>query len=152
MIARFVKNVENEISLHRRMADYFYSQVLTLNLERLGEGAQRWLFDRVITDEQGRALSEVLNPPNPTCASLTIHEALVSLALNPQPGCIPRREGSYDRRSQGTSLLAPLPRDEDYVWTAGRAARGLPSLHRTNADYQRDSGDTADFRILRFCA
>jgi hypothetical protein len=60
MIARFVKNVENEISLHRRMADYFYSVVLTLNLERLGEGAQRWLFDRVITDEQGRALSEVL--------------------------------------------------------------------------------------------
>ena len=57
--ARFVKNLHTEQSLHRKLADLFYQVFLALNLERLSNGADRWLHCRIITDEQARGLGEV---------------------------------------------------------------------------------------------
>jgi hypothetical protein len=59
VMAKVVKHLDTETGLHKRLADMFYQGLLSLHLERLGEGTQRWLYNRVITDEQARAVSEV---------------------------------------------------------------------------------------------
>ena len=48
-----------EQGIHRKLADLFYQVFLALNLERLSNGADRWLHMRIITDEQARGLGEV---------------------------------------------------------------------------------------------
>jgi hypothetical protein len=49
-----------EQGIHRKLADLFYQVFLALNLERLSNGADRWLHMRIITDEQARGLGEVV--------------------------------------------------------------------------------------------
>lgn len=61
LVSRYLKNAQTEDATHRRLADMFYQALLQLNLERLGEGTAAWLYNRIITDAQSRALSEVMH-------------------------------------------------------------------------------------------
>ena len=77
--ARFIANLHTEQLYHRKLADLFYQVFLALNLDRLSNGADRWLHCRIITDEQARGLGEVVYHACQAHMFIEVRELLCSL-------------------------------------------------------------------------
>ena len=77
--ARFVKNLHTEQNLHKMLADLFYQVFLALNLERLSNGAARWMSNRIVSDEQARGLGEVVFHACRAHMFMSVRELLCSL-------------------------------------------------------------------------
>jgi hypothetical protein len=76
---RFIANSHTEQLYHRKIADLFYQVFLALNLERLTNGADRWLHCRIITDEQARGLDQVVYHAGQAHMFTEVRELLCSL-------------------------------------------------------------------------